>query len=295
MRTSIRIATKTAALLGWLLALPGALLHAPGATAQSPSRWLDRYDFHEPAVELHLPGRLREISGLAITADGRVLAHDDERGVVYEVDIRNGELIKAFAFGDPPVRQDFEGIAVARDRVYLVTSGGTIYESREGGNDDRLLFNTYGTGLGRRCEVEGLAYEPARDALLLVCKNPRDAGLEGVIAIFRFSLEARELVGSPVLIDMDALARPIGKKRFQPSGIEWLAETGTYLLVAGLQAAIAEVTPAGEVLDVRALSPGRHPQAEGVSVTSDGWLLIADEGRGRRARLTAYAPVPGRP
>jgi hypothetical protein len=209
-----------------------------GAHAQE-SPWLDRVSIAVPSATHRLPGRLREISGLAATADGRLFGHDDERGVVYEIDIDTGELLKGFALGDRAARADFEGIAAAHGRIYLVTSAGTIYETREGADDERMLFNTYGTGLGRRCEVEGLAHEPARDALLLACKNPREDALEGTVAIFFWSFETRELSGSPLRIDETALAAAVGEDRFQPSGIEWVRDTGTYLLVAGPQRALA--------------------------------------------------------
>ena len=84
--------------------------------------------------------------------------------------------------GERPIRDDFEGIAIVDERFYLVTSDGGIYESREGEDDERMLFNFYGTGVGRRCEVEGLAFEPSDRSLLLLCKSPRDDSLEDVVA-----------------------------------------------------------------------------------------------------------------
>lgn len=276
---------------GVLVALAVSLLPpSAGADGAQESPWLDRVSLARPWATHRLPGRLREISGLATTADGRLLAHDDERGVIYEVGIEEGELRKGFGLGDPVARADFEGIATAHGRIYLVTSAGTIYETREGADDERMLFNTYGTGLGRRCEVEGLAYEPDRDALLLVCKNPREDGLAGVVAIFYWSFETRELSASPLRIAEAALAAAVGEERFQPSGIERVGDTGTYLLLAGPQGALAEVSPTGTVLAGRRLDPARHRQAEGIAVLSDGRLMIANEGEDRGGRITVYAP-----
>ena len=39
-----------------------------------------------PASQVQLPAELHEISGLAVTADGRVFAHGDEDGTVYQLD-----------------------------------------------------------------------------------------------------------------------------------------------------------------------------------------------------------------
>lgn len=254
--------------------------------------WLDRVALDAPPVVHWLPSRLRETSGLALTEDGRLLTHDDERAVVYEVDAQEGTLRKGFGLGDPVERGDFEGIATARGLVYLVTSDGKIYETPEGENDERTRFEAYDTGLGRRCEVEGLAFDPDRDALLLACKNPREEALEGSVAIFGWSFVSRALVPHPIRVDMRALAEPIGAPRFQPSGIARIEATGTYLLVAGPQAAVAEVSPTGDVLAVRRLDPTRHPQAEGIAVTTDGRLAIVDEGGDGRGRITIYSTRP---
>ena len=234
---------------------------------------------------------MKEISGLT-TADGdRVFAHDDERGVIYQIDYRSGRLIKAFSLGDRPVRDDFEGIAYVDERFYLVTSTGTIYETREGADGDRMLFNTYGTGVGTKCEVEGLAFESSDRTLLLLCKKPRDDALDGLVAIYRWSLDRRELASADALtVPLSEFTTPLNSKDFSPSGIERHPRTGHYLIVAAAQSAIAEITPAGEVLAVQALPEGRHRQAEGITITSDLTLFVADEGGNGRARLTLYPP-----
>lgn len=224
-------------------------------------------------------------------AGNRVFAHDDEVATIYEIDYLNGRLIKAFALGDTPIRDDFEGIAVADDRLYLVTSAGTIYESREGDDDDHMLFNTYGTGVGRRCEVEGLAFEPSDRTLLLLCKTPRVDALKDVVAIFRWSLDTREIAPNGLLtMPLSEFTEPLGGKAFAPSGLARHPRSGNYIIVAAAQSAIAEVTPQGRVIEVRPLRKNLHRQVEGITILSDLTLLLADEGGNRRARLTLYTP-----
>ena len=67
-------------------------------------------------------------------AGNRLLAHDDERGVVVEISYRDGSIVKAFALSDRrgPVAAAFEGIAAAEGRIYLVSSLGQLYEFGEG-------------------------------------------------------------------------------------------------------------------------------------------------------------------
>jgi uncharacterized protein YjiK len=221
----------------------------------------------------------------------RVFAHDDEVATIYEIDYLNGRFIKAFALGRTPVRDDFEGIAVADQKLYLVTSAGTIYESREGDDDDRMLFNTYQTGIGRRCEVEGLTFEPSDRTLLLLCKTPKEDALKDVVAIFRWSLDSREIAQNGLLtMPLSEFTEPLGRRAFAPSGLERHPRSGNYIIVAAAQSAIAEVTPQGKVVSVRPLLENAHRQVEGITILSDLTLLLADEGRNGRARLTLYTP-----
>ncbi len=265
-----------------------AVLTLPtGAWAQNVT--LHDYDFSEAsATQWKLPGRLREISGLTLGREGRLFAHDDERAVIFEINPTEGRLVKGFAMGDNPAQADFEGIAYAEERFYLVTSGGLIYESREGEDDERMLYNIYGTGLGKKCEVEGLAFEPANRSLLLVCKTPRDDEIEDFLAIYRFSLDTREVAGPPLLVPLEEILHRLDEKAFRPSGIERHPLTGNYVVVAAQQSAMVEITPAGQLVAVVDLKRRNHRQVEGITFTSSGTLVLADEGRNRRARLTLY-------
>ena len=252
---------------------------------------LGRYDFEEPARQFRLPGRLREISGLAMLAGDRLLAHDDERGTVVEIDYRDGSIVKDFELGGPRgrVADDFEGIAAAEDRLYLVTSTGRLYEFGEGADGTAVPYNRYETGVGRLHEIEGLAYDPGRRELLLVSKNPRNPRQGDQIAIYRWSLDTRRLVeGGRILIEADAFASPIDRETFQPSGIERHPESGNFFVVAARQRAVSEITPGGTVLAVRRLKTGLHRQAEGITFAADHTLVIADEGAGKRATLSFY-------
>jgi hypothetical protein len=57
--------------------------------------------------------------------------------------------------------------------------------------------------------------------------------------------------------------------------------------VAAPQKALIVVTPSGGVVLSRPLG-GRHPQAEGIAITRDGILIIADESVDAPATITLY-------
>ncbi|MDX1404932.1 MAG: SdiA-regulated domain-containing protein [Woeseiaceae bacterium] len=236
-----------------------------------------------------LPARLREISGLALTTDERLLAVTDEIAIVYELDFLQGRVVKSFALGDPVVRGDFEGIALLNDVVWLLTSDGTLYATAEGTDGSSMTYSRHETGLGDYCEFEGLAADKAAGSLLLSCKNAKRK--KNVLKIFELSVSG-STVQQVRSIDLPekAIEKQIDKKRINPSGISIDPRSGEWVLVAARQDALVRLTPAGELSGAIILKKkGRHRQAEGIEITADGRLLIADEGGDGRARLAVYA------
>ena len=61
--------------------------------------------------------------------------------------------------------------------------------------------------------------------------------------------------------------------------------------IAGCAAAV-ELTRAGTVVASHKLDKDRHKQPEGLALTDDGTLFIADEGGKGKAHLAIYRPGP---
>lgn len=273
------------------LALAGLACASPGALQQTSL--LQRCFAGPPTARWELPAAFREVSGLAVTADGRVLLHADEAGILAAFDYRTGRVVATYRLGPATPRDDFEGIAVVGTRLLLVSSQGLLYESRvpaQGPSDLGVLpFEIRDTGLGKHCEIEGLVGDAERELIFLACKTPRSPALENVLTVFRWSLAAGRLA------DPDRLTVPLGELRrngrgkgFAASGLDRQSDTGRFLALAAREGAIAEFDPAGRVHAVLPLPRG-HRQAEGIVLTSDGALLIADEGGRRAGTVTVYA------
>jgi len=265
---------------------PALLLCACSSAADDPLRESSAGD--QSFRQWQLPGRLREISGLALTSDQRLLAVTDEEAVVYELDYETGAIIKAFALGNPAVRGDFEGIAVIEQRVWLMTSDGQLFVTSEGGDGERMQYDSFETGLGDYCELEGLAQDVGKNALILACKKPRSK--DGAMKLFTVALAGNKPLQEAVIELPEAdIARKIDKRHVRPSGIAIDPSSGSYVLVAANHGALFIVSPDGALIDAIIL-PGRnrHRQAEGIEITADGRLLIADEGGNGRARLAVY-------
>jgi len=236
-----------------------------------------------------LPDRLHEISGLALTSDERLLAMTDEEAIIYEIDYESGRLVKAFAFGEPVLKGDFEGIAVLQDRVWLMTSTGMLYSALEGGDGERVDYERYVTKLDDECEFEGLAELPDRGTLALICK---DAKKKKRLQIFEW--QPGDGVLRRIELPEKTIEKALDKKRVNPSGIVRDPAHGDWLVVASIQHAVFRLDDDGRFNAViMRLDPERHPQAEGIAITRDGRLLLADEGRGGSARLSVYGKTAG--
>ena len=243
----------------------------------------------KPRTRWVLPLDIREISGLALTDDGRLLTHDDERARIVELDYRKGIEVKAFQLGRIAVRGDFEGIAVAGPRVFLVTSDGVLYEAREGQNGEAVPYTRTPTQAGNLCEVEGLSFEPRDRALLLLCKTPRVAELRHVITILRWSVDGKRwLAPDRITIPMDKAFRNTWGHEFRGSDLTRDPVTGHYLAIAGINRMAIELTVDGRIIGAGALGK-HHPQAEGVAVAKGGTILVSDEGGHGPGHLSVYS------
>jgi len=278
----VRLSTPAAA-----AALLLAVVPTP-APAQHDGNLLERYDFERRTGRFDLPGRLDEISGLAITPDGRLFGHDDERALLHEIDPVEGSVGKRFSAGDPPLAGDFEGVAIVGERFFLVTSTGLLYELREAEDRTPAPYRVSDTGLGSRCEVEGLDYDPADDVLLVACKATRPE--RGVLVVHRLPMDASRDPLPSIEVPRSDLELAGIDADFAPSAIA-VDPTGTLVLVSALTESVIEIDRTGRVLAARRLSRDWHPQPEGLAFGPDGTLYIADEKNGQDPRITIYARV----
>ena len=287
--------------MGCLLAAP-ACAEGPGVKAGAAFELLGhRYDL-DSLVQLELPKRLREISGLTLTTDGRLLGHDDERGIVYELDIDATEIGRSFAL-EGAVRADFEGIAAAGALLYLLVSDGSLYRFQEGVDGATVPWERFDETLP--CEAEGIAADD--EGLWVACKNLEERAKGEGLRLYRWRFDREryapsETLSVPRKALRQALALPDGKggkkgpKKLQPTGATTVAP-GRLLILAGRQHVLLDLDTRGEILAaVRLPDPARHAQPEGIAVTDDARILIADEGAGKgaakkRGRLSVYHPT----
>ena len=270
------------------------------ACAQSDSgdgsRALAHYELKSaPARQVRLPAELAEISGIAFTRDGRLLAHGDEHGTIWQIDPATGDIVKRFGFGSHGrlLHGDFEDIQVVGERIFLVTSAGKIFESREAQDGAIVDAVPRSAGLGGGCEVEGLTYDPSSKSLLLLCKQVRSKRWRGDVVILAISIDTWRFEPEPrIVIREGVLEQLTGAKRFNGSAMVREPSTGTYLLLAGPQHAYAEISAKGDIQGGGRLPAELHRQPEGIAIGPDLDLFVSDEAAGKHATLTMYAHRP---
>jgi len=138
-------------------------------TIREESPMLYKYDFqNKNASYIILPKRLKEISGMIVTKDGKLFAHNDEKAIVYQLDVNNGEIIKSFSVGNKGLRGDFEDIAVVDKIFYMITSDGYLLEFPEGKDKGEVKYTQISMAKRNNCEV---ALEVARSAREILGAN----------------------------------------------------------------------------------------------------------------------------
>jgi uncharacterized protein YjiK len=269
---------------------------SPRQAPQEP-RLLDRCNLDPTAaVTVELPRFVTEASGLALTAEGRLLTHGDDFGRVAQLDSATLQPVGEFRLRTAP-RADFEGIAVVPGGVVLMTSEGILYflgekDGESGDGADEYRFERVDTGFGRSCELEGLAYDAASGVLLLPCKVALDPRLENAFIVFRWSLERRAPAQPDrIYASRSSIARQLRTTLFRATSVEWDSASGHILVLSSRPAVIAELAADGSVIGAVGLDPRHHPQAEGLTLAGNR-LLIADEGVNRRGTITAYTCGP---
>lgn len=254
----------------------------------SPSSALAGYDFATTPQSVTLSPELNEISGLAITSDNRLFTHNDENGTITEIDASTGAIQKQFQLGGKAATKDFEGIAIVGKRFFMTTSAGVIFEFAEGKQGAIVPATAYETELSTKNDIEGLCYDPATNSLLLACKEDAGKGFNEMKAVYAFSLDSMKLILQPrFLLPLAQLLKESRGNQFNPSGIEFNPRSRTFFIVAAEGKSLVEVSPEGIILGQVKLDKF-HRQAEGITFTTDGTLLISDEARGEKPTIARY-------
>lgn len=255
---------------------------------------------------LTLPEELREVSGIAIAADGRIACLQDEKGVIHLVDPSGRVPIVAHSFGQ---RGDYEALARVGTDYWVLRSDGHLARVATEATDWRI---TASARLPAGHEWESLCYDAEADRLLTVTKtgvgasdterghrvvwaiDPRTLAVsaEPVVRLSRHAL-VREAEEKHIELPSHHKAKGNDRPAFDFVCSEMQLVPGRHetLLLDGKSSVLFRLDAAGHLLAARLLDRSVLPQPEGMTFLPDGRLLIATEGRGMAARLVVV-PLP---
>lgn len=259
-----------------------------GLTSIFGQSFLGLYDFSEKEV-FSLPADLKEISGLTLNSEGRIFTHNDEKGVVYEIDFDNRKISKSFSIGWKTVYRDFEGIVAVNEKFFLMVSNGDLYEFNEKPDKRYSDYKIYNSVFSAKFDFEGFCYDPIDQTLLLAAKEYPGKDYDGMKTVFEFDLKTKKFLPEPKFqISLKELETNFEISNFSPSGIEYNPRSQTFYALSSNQKCLIEIDRRGKVLDAAILKSKYHSQPEGITFDRDGNLLIADEGRNKKGTITRY-------
>lgn len=246
---------------------------------------LSDYNFSKPSFKYDLDMGLVEISGLVVNDEGKLFAHNDEIGSLFELDPQNGRIRKWFWLGPDRLKGDFEGVAAAGKDFYLVTSDGILYKFYEQPDGRYAQYEKFNTGIPEGTEIEGLCYDPNSNSLLLAEKHGKNKNLR---RFFPYNLKTGKLsLNARFSISLGDLKK-FKVNDFSPSDMCYDPNSGHFLVLSSKDKGIVELSSSGKIMAYQELNSDFHRQPEGITILKDGTLLIADEGKGGKGTLTGY-------
>lgn len=249
---------------------------------------LEKYNFSKSDFVYELDMGLNEISGLTVSSDGRLFANNDEIGSIFELDPKNGRIIKWFWLGPNKVYEDFEAVALVDQTFYLITSSGIIYKFYDQPDGKYSQYDKIRTGFTGSFDIEGMCYDPKTNSLLIASKSFAGKGYKNSRAVYSFDLKTEKVSEKPRFIfDLDDLKKKYKIKNFSPSSIERDPDSGNFLILSSDDRGVLEVSPSGKTLNFQELKKDDHPQPEGITILNKT-LIISDEGSGKKAKITGY-------
>ena len=256
------------------------------------------YRLDQPDQIYTLPGSLKEISGMQSISPTLVACTQDEDGIVYLFDLEQRKVVQEIDWGKGG---DYEGIAGDSAVLYVLESNGTISQlSNYASAGGKPVVESWKTGIDGGCDAEGLFLLTEEKQLLIACKEKGDAP-GGVRNIWAYSLQKKQLLPEPyrkiehelleeVLVTDGIDKLSLGLKKFldtagesgviSPSGIAIHPNTQDLFVVSAKSGLLVVLSPEGQVKSLEELPRSLYPQPESITFTSQGDLLIGNEGKG---------------
>ncbi len=228
------------------------------------------YNFSEFLTNKLELERLREISGIAWDSKNNVfLAISDASDKLFFLEKENKTITAEFKFGD---KDDYEDVAILNGNTYILRSDGMITKFIKDSSGKTYGLEAGKINLSGTNDFETMYSDPARNALVLICKNCKSDDA-GSVSAFAFYPDSIGFASKPIYVINAAKVKelsPFKTAKFQPSAaaIHPILNKLFILSSASHQLAIADLD--GNVESVFKLSPKLFPQPEGITFIDKG-------------------------
>lgn len=262
-----------------------------------------KYDVEHPSSIIKLPSKLKEISGITFYTENRLACVQDEKGTVFIYDIKKDKLKESIDFGGD---KDYEAIENVNDTIYVLRSNGDIFEIDQPENPEGSTV-VHHTFLSKANNCEGLCYDASMNRLLIACKGKPEKGTakKGLKAVYEFRLDSMIMKKDPAyIINPDtvfALTKRNAESKswiqklfsgsddgeffFEPSEIAIEPGTNDVYILSSVDKTLLVLDHDGNYKCAVRLNPGIFRQPEGLTFSSDGQMIISDEGKEKKANL----------
>jgi uncharacterized protein YjiK len=255
-----------------------------------------QYDLRVPAQRIVLPPVLHEISGITPVDSVTAACVQDENGIVFFLNLRNGNIRRELPFW---YNGDYEGVARVGKTMYVLRSDGVLYEIADYSADesDTRIYETHVPALNN----EGLCHDPAGERLLIGCKGRIAKGPEHADArfIYAFDLKTKTLAKDPVFefsiaeltdyavshgiipatrVNKKGRAVP-SKIRLNTSAIALHPSSEELFLLSATDHVMIVVDLKGKIKRMAKLDPATFNKPEGITFLENGDMLITNEGQ----------------
>jgi uncharacterized protein YjiK len=244
------------------------------------------YILEKPDRKWKMPDDLKEISGIVKMPGDTLLAIEDLHPILYFIDVSkpNAVIAKKLTFEDVAKDKfDIEDVTMdSSHTIYAIWSHGVIFKITDWRN--KMHAEPIETGLDKKNNTEGIAYNPATGNLLVACKN--ESGLEdekkSTRAVYAYDTSSEKLKQEPFLvIEKKEIDRFMSRKvEFYPSaiGVHPISHDIFVISTKGNKS-IACFDQSGKLKGFEFLDPELLPQPEGICFDQKGNIFISTEGR----------------
>lgn len=254
------------------------------------------YNFEKLEWQVELGMQLREISGLTSLNLDQVMAIQDERGVLYSVDLNTGNVVSERQFDK---NRDYEDLCLVGDHIFVLERDGDLYQTHLATNDTTIKFET---AFSYRNDTESLCYYSKQNQLLIAPKEgaPDGASLpKNVVGVYGFDMVSKTLDLNPVVtVAEKEVGRIVGTKggkayKFKPSAVAIHPRSGLMYILASVGKILLVVDPnSNQLMHIQLLNELDFPQPEGMTFDANNNLLISSEGtNGRPGTITRLPEI----